>query len=132
MFSLRAPSVLFVLNYFGDFITLGSSVMVLFGDYLFNESIAETAKSYVPFFWIVFILTLFHMYYSLPEQLKAHSKLSGWLSIILGFWCAGGATHDFANGLANGGNPLTVLFITGFIFICSGVICINYQAGEKS
>ena len=90
MFSLRAPSVLFVLNYFGDFITLGSSVMVLFGDYLFNESIAETAKSYVPFFWIVFILTLFHMYYSLPEQLKAHSKLSGWLSIILGFWCTGG------------------------------------------
>jgi hypothetical protein len=115
--------ILFILNYLATIITLGFSTIVLFGDYIFNESVAETAKPYVPFFWIAFILALVSLYYSLPKQLNVHSKVSGWISIILGFWCIGGAIHDWANGFTNGDNPLISLFIPGFIFTFTGVLC---------
>lgn len=116
--------ILFVLNCIGAIVTFGSSIIVLFGDYIFNESVAETAKPYVPFFWIAFIFTLVALYYSLPKQLNAYPKVSGAISIILGFWCIGGAIYDWVNGFANGDDPLTVLYIPGFIFTFTGVLCI--------
>lgn len=46
----KLASILFILlNCLGAIITLGSSIIVLFGDYIFNESVAETSKPYVPF-----------------------------------------------------------------------------------
>ncbi|MBA4494922.1 hypothetical protein ACFO25_03960 [Paenactinomyces guangxiensis] len=125
--SKKVVSILFILNCLGAIIMLGSSIIVLFGDYIFNERVAETSKPYVPFFWVALLFTVATLYYSFPKQMNTHTRLSGWIFTILGLLCIGAAVHDWANGFANGDDPLIVLFIPGFIFTFTGLLCVIFK-----
>lgn len=118
--SLAVP-VSFLLNCLAIMITLGSSIIVLFGDILFSESIAETSKPYLPLFWMILLLSMVSFYFSLPNLLHRQPRVGGSLFAILGLSCIGMAIHDQANGLANGDDPLIVLFIPGLILMFTGV-----------
>ncbi|MBH8597322.1 hypothetical protein [Thermoactinomyces sp. CICC 10523] len=123
--------IMSVLNILSGLMLLGSSVFVLFGDDIFKESVAEASKAYATFFWVALFYTIVTLYYSLPKQIKVYTNVCGWIFTVLGLFCIGVAVHDWSNGLANGDDPLTVLFIPGFIFIFIGLLCLIFRIDLK-
>lgn len=113
---------MFILNGFGTIYLFGLSILVLFGDFIFSESVGESFEPYQPLFWILFLLSFPVFYYSLPKQGKKKQKNIAWLSLIVGLLCFGGIIHDLANGkAANGDNSLTILIPPAVIFIFTGL-----------
>lgn len=116
---------IFMLNGLGSVFLLGESILVLFGDTIFNESVAEALDPYIPLYWILFVLTLSAIYFSFPKQIKIHSARSGWIFALTGFLCLAGIVYTEITRLPySGGNPLSPLIIPGMIFVSTGLWCL--------
>ncbi len=127
-----STAVIFMLNGLGSVLLLGGSILVLFGDAIFNESVAETQDPYIPLYWILFIFTLSSFYFSFPKQIKTHSARSGWTFVITGFLCLGGIGYTEITRLPySGGNPLSPLIIPGMIFVSTGLWCLIAKKFKK-